>query len=51
MPNETRQLTALVGVRFKQADLDALREEAARRAVTVPELLRDISLSTLRDAS
>jgi hypothetical protein len=49
--SETRQLTALVGVRFAQEDFDALRAEANRRGVTVPELLRDISLSSLRNAS
>ena len=49
--SETRQLTALVGVRFTQADLDALKAEAIRRDISVPELLREFSLSSLRDAS
>ena len=51
VPSETRQLTALVGVRFAQADLDALKAEAIRRDISVPELLREFSLSSLRDAS
>ena len=41
---ETRQLTEQVKVRFKAADLDTLRKEAARRGITVPELLRDSGL-------
>ena len=49
--SETRQLSKLVGVRFAPADLEVLREEAARRDITVPELVREISLGTLRSAS
>ena len=49
--SESRQLTAFVGVRFATDDLDELRAEATRRGVTVPRLLRDITLSSLRKAS
>ena len=41
---ETRQLTEQVKVRFKTADLDMLKTEAARRGISVPELLRDSGL-------
>jgi hypothetical protein len=49
--SETRQLTELVAVRFAPADLDALREEASRREMSVPQLLREVTLGTLRTAS
>jgi predicted DNA binding CopG/RHH family protein len=49
--SETRQKTALVAVRFAPDDLDELREEASRRGVSVQELLRDITLTTVRAAS
>ena len=43
---ETRQLTEGVYVRFTPADLDAIKDEAQRRDVSVAQLLRE---STLRD--
>jgi hypothetical protein len=49
--SETRQLTELVAVRFSPSDLDALREEASRRDISVPQLLREVTLGTLRTAS
>jgi predicted DNA binding CopG/RHH family protein len=49
--SETRQLTALVAVRFSPSDLDEVREEATRRGITVPQLLRDITLNSVRAAS
>jgi hypothetical protein len=49
--SESRQLTEFVGVRLTTDDLDELREEASRQGVTVPRLLRDITLNTLRAAS
>jgi hypothetical protein len=49
--SESRQLTELVAVRFSPEDFDALREEAARRDISVPQLLREVTLGTLRTAS
>ena len=43
---ETRQLTEGVYVRFTPADLDAIKDEAKRRDMSVAQLLRE---STLRD--
>jgi predicted HicB family RNase H-like nuclease len=49
--SETRQLTKLVGVRLAPEDHDALSIEASRRQISVPELLREVALSTLSAAS
>lgn len=49
--SETRQLTELVAVRLSPSDLDALRQEASRREVSVPQLLREVTLGMLRTAS
>jgi hypothetical protein len=49
--SESRQLTELVAVRLSPEDFDALREEAARRDMSVPQLLREVTLGTLRAAS
>jgi predicted DNA binding CopG/RHH family protein len=49
--SETRQMTALVAVRFAPDDLDELREAASRRGVSVQQLLRDVTLNTVRAAS
>ena len=49
--SESRQLTEFVGVRLATDDLDALRVEASRRGITVPHLLRDVTLNSLRQAS
>lgn len=51
LKSETRQLTKLVGVRLAPDDLAALTEEASRQQMTVPQLLREIALSSLRTAS
>jgi hypothetical protein len=49
--SENRLLTELVAVRFTPTDMDALRQEAERRSISVPELLRQSSLSQARAAS
>jgi predicted DNA binding CopG/RHH family protein len=49
--SETRQLTELVAVRFTPSDLDALRQEAACRGISVQQLMRDSSLRSVRAAS
>jgi hypothetical protein len=49
--SETRLLTELVAVRFTPTDMEALRQEADRRGISVPELLRQSSLSQARAAS
>lgn len=49
--SEARQLTALVAVRFAPDDLDELRLEADRRGLTLPALLRQTALTTVRAAS
>lgn len=49
--SEARQMTALVSVRFAPDDLDALRQAATRRGVSVQELLRESVLTTVRAAS
>ncbi|MCP9276503.1 hypothetical protein [Mycolicibacterium arenosum] len=49
--SETRQLTKLVAVRFSPDDLETLQEEATRREISVPQLLREITLTTLSAAS
>jgi hypothetical protein len=49
--SEMRQLTELVAVRFAPSDLDALREEASRRKMSVPQLLREVTLGAVRAAS
>jgi hypothetical protein len=40
-------MTAKVLVRFTEEDLSALQEEADRQGVTVPHLMRELSLRTL----
>jgi hypothetical protein len=45
---ENRQLTEGVFVRFTSAVLDAIKDEAERRDVSVAQLLRE---STLREVS
>ena len=49
--SENRQLSKLVAVRLAPDDLVALREEASRREMSVPQLLREVALSSLRTAS
>ena len=49
--SETRQLTEIVSVRFTPADMRELRQEADRRGVSVPQLLRESGLNQARAAS
>jgi hypothetical protein len=45
---ETRQLTEGVYVRFTPDDLDAIKDEAERRDMSVAQLLRENTLHELR---
>ena len=45
--SEQRKLTAKVLVRFTEEDLEALQQEAGRQGVSLPALMRDVSLRTL----
>jgi len=45
--SEQRKLTAKVLVRFTAEDLEALQDEANRQGISLPALMRDISLRTL----
>jgi predicted HicB family RNase H-like nuclease len=45
--SEQRKLTGKVLVRFTEADLEALQEEASRQGVSLPALMRELSLRTL----
>jgi hypothetical protein len=45
--SEQRKLTGKVLVRFTEEDLEALQEEAGRQGVSLPSLMREISLRTL----
>ena len=45
--SEQRKLTGKVLVRFTEEDLQALQEEAGRLGVSLPALMRDLSLRTL----
>jgi predicted HicB family RNase H-like nuclease len=45
--SEQRKLTGKVLVRFTKADLEALQQEASRQGVSLPALMRDLSLRTL----
>lgn len=49
--SETRTLTQLVGVRFAIEDFEEVREAAERRGVSLPQLLRDACLDSVRAAS
>ena len=49
--SEVRQKTEGVYVRFTPADMDALRLEAGRLGMSVPELLRDRSLRSVGAAA
>ena len=49
--SETRQLTEGVFVRFLPSDYDEIREEAERRGISVAQLVRESSLSTVRTGS
>jgi hypothetical protein len=45
--SEQRKLTGKVLVRFTEEDLVALQQEASRRGVSLPHLMRELSLRTL----
>ena len=45
--SEQRKLTGKVLVRFTEEDLEALQQEASRQGVSLPQLMRDLSLRTL----
>jgi predicted HicB family RNase H-like nuclease len=45
--SEQRKLTGKVLVRFTEEDLQALQEEASRQGISLPALMRDLSLRTL----
>ena len=45
--SEQRKLTGKVLVRFTEEDLEALQEEASRQGVSLPSLMRELSLRTL----
>ena len=45
--SEQRKLTGKVLVRFTEEDLDALQQEASRQGVSLPQLMRELSLRTL----
>ena len=45
--SEQRKLTGKVLVRFTEEDLQALQQEANRHGVSLPQLMRELSLRTL----
>ncbi|WP_156671231.1 MULTISPECIES: hypothetical protein [unclassified Mycobacterium] len=45
--SEQRKLTGKVLVRFTEEDLQALQQEADRQGLSLPQLMRDLSLRTL----
>lgn len=45
--SEQRKLTGKVLVRFTEEDLEALQQEANRQGLSLPALMRDLSLRTL----
>lgn len=45
--SEQRKLTGKVLVRFTEEDLQALQDEATRQGISLPALMRDLSLRTL----
>ncbi|SBS79384.1 hypothetical protein MHPYR_770012 [uncultured Mycobacterium sp.] len=49
--SETRQLTEGVFVRFRPSDYDEIRQEADRRGISVAQLLRESTLSSVRSTS
>jgi hypothetical protein len=49
--SESRKLTGKVLVRFAEDDLVALQREAERQGVSLPQLMRDLSLRQLLQAS
>ncbi len=49
--SEQRKLTGKVLVRFTEEDLNALQQEASRLGVSLPQLMRELSLSNLLSAA
>jgi len=49
--SEQRKLTGKVLVRFTEEDLNALQQEASRLGVSLPQLMRELSLSNLLSAT
>ncbi|WP_156748702.1 MULTISPECIES: hypothetical protein [unclassified Mycobacterium] len=45
--SEQRKLTGKVLVRFTEEDLEVLQREADRQGVSLPSLMRELSLRTL----
>jgi len=45
--SEQRKLTGKVLVRFTAEDLEALQQVASRQGVSLPQLMRELSLRTL----
>ena len=45
--SEQRKLTGKVLVRFTEEDLEALQHEASRQGVSLPALMRELSLRNL----
>ena len=45
--SEQRKLTGKVLVRFTEEDLEALQQEANRQGMSLPSLMRELSLRTL----
>jgi len=45
--SEQRKLTGKVLVRFTEEDLEALQQEASRQGISLPALMRELSLRTL----
>jgi predicted DNA binding CopG/RHH family protein len=45
--SEQRRLTGKVLVRFTAEDLEALQQEASRQGLSLPALMRELSLRTL----
>jgi predicted DNA binding CopG/RHH family protein len=45
--SEQRKLTGKVLVRFTEEDLEALQQQASRQGVSLPALMRELSLRTL----
>ena len=45
--SEQRKLRGKVLVRFTEEDLEALQQEARRQGVSLPALMRELSLRTL----
>jgi predicted HicB family RNase H-like nuclease len=45
--SEQRKLTGKVLVRFTEEDLEALQRQADRQGISLPQMMRELSLRTL----